>query len=90
MTLIDVSKVGSEADCGDPMCCLAANGRPKNPMEGGAGPAGEYTCDVPLWSLDKMVREIKVNETDFFHPFNQWTTYQKMNNTHVHFTLSYT
>eukprot|EP01133_Synstelium_polycarpum_P018966 gene18966-22703_t len=48
--------VGSEPDCGLPLCCRDGNGT--------AGYFGDYACDLPIHTIKAILEEIKVlNET---------------------------
>lgn len=51
---------GTDANCGAPLCCRA--GQPTG-EGGGAGKWGDYrNCDVPYWTLVKVLRHIADNE----------------------------
>ena len=49
---------GSNADCGDPLCCRAGSGIPAN-ESAIAGYWGDYRdCDLPLWTLRNSMEHI--------------------------------
>ena len=50
--------VGSNAKCGNPLCCRPENGPAPTP-EDAAGQWGDYNCDPPVWLLDSAFRYIK-------------------------------
>lgn len=50
--------VGTNTDCGRPMCC--SNDTEMAPSEDlAAGYWGSYSCDVPTWTLEDMLNHIK-------------------------------
>ncbi|XP_068188085.1 sphingomyelin phosphodiesterase [Antennarius striatus] len=51
-------KVGSAADCKDPLCCRKDSGSP-NWRQREAGYWGTYSkCDLPLWTLENLLEQI--------------------------------
>ena len=41
-------------NCGKPLCCRSDSGLPKDKSEA-AGKWGDYTCDIPPWTLENML-----------------------------------
>ena len=57
----------AEAACGDPICCRADSHHGEETLLRGAGPFGDYCCDLPLTSVTKALRamrDFKVKGTD--------------------------
>ena len=49
---------GTNADCGEPLCCRAADGLAQSPAKS-AGPWGDYrNCDTPVSSLNSALDHI--------------------------------
>uniref|UniRef100_A0A8C4N9Q5 Sphingomyelin phosphodiesterase 1 n=1 Tax=Eptatretus burgeri TaxID=7764 RepID=A0A8C4N9Q5_EPTBU len=70
-------KEGSNAECGEPLCCRKDDGLP-TPGAVGAGYWGDHRkCDVPMRTIESMLQHIATNETfDFVlldrrHPSTQ-------------------
>ncbi|KAK2703000.1 hypothetical protein QYM36_018450, partial [Artemia franciscana] len=62
---------GSNADCGDPLCCRAGSGIPAN-ESAIAGYWGDYRdCDLPLWTLRNSMEHIASTHSDI--DFIVWT-----------------
>ncbi|KFM77578.1 Sphingomyelin phosphodiesterase, partial [Stegodyphus mimosarum] len=59
-------KEGSEANCGEPLCCREASGTPAVPSDA-AGYWGDYrNCDIPLRTLENMLNHInKTHKIDY-------------------------
>lgn len=56
-------KAGSNADCGEPLCCRASSGSVKSPDKR-AGLFGDYRkCDTPLRTIESMLENIA-----YLHP----------------------
>ena len=56
---LDLSyKVGTNVDCGMPMCCMNFT-EMANETSKGAGYWGEYYCDTPVWTFEDMLSQIK-------------------------------
>ena len=61
---LDLSyKVGTNVDCGMPMCCMNFT-EMANETSKGAGFWGEYYCDFPVWTFEDMLRQIKDDYSD--------------------------
>lgn len=57
-------EAGTNADCGEPLCCRAADGRPSNTAKA-AGRWGDYrNCDTPVSSLKSALEHISQNHPD--------------------------
>src|SRR6218665_3685997 len=55
---------GSEAGCGEPLCCRASNGSPKS-KDRAAGPWGDYrNCDTPVATLRHALKHISETHSD--------------------------
>ncbi|XP_063982786.1 sphingomyelin phosphodiesterase-like [Diachasmimorpha longicaudata] len=55
---------GSNAECGNPLCCRSINGKPTNPKDA-AGKWGDYRgCDTPKRTIDNMFKHIQTIHTD--------------------------
>ncbi|XP_070533264.1 sphingomyelin phosphodiesterase-like [Ptychodera flava] len=53
---------GSNAECGEPMCCRANDGKP-GPSVQGAGKYGDYrNCDAPKILLDSLFQHLRTSE----------------------------
>lgn len=53
---------GSNTDCGEPVCCRAADGAPKGSSKG-AGFWGDYRqCDIPERTLDSLFSHLAKKE----------------------------
>uniref|UniRef100_UPI00359018B4 sphingomyelin phosphodiesterase isoform X2 n=1 Tax=Myxine glutinosa TaxID=7769 RepID=UPI00359018B4 len=63
-------KEGTNAECGEPLCCREGDGLPA-PGAVGAGYWGDYRkCDVPMRTIESMLQHIATNATfDFVY----WT-----------------
>lgn len=59
-------KEGSNANCGEPLCCREASSKPLQPSDV-AGPWGDYrNCDTPLRTLENMLSHInKTHKVDY-------------------------
>ena len=55
---------GSPVACGLPCCCMNSTGQAAE-GEAGAGPWGEYSCDIPLRTLDTMLAAAREQELDY-------------------------
>ncbi|KAK7478652.1 hypothetical protein BaRGS_00030115 [Batillaria attramentaria] len=56
---------GSKADCGEPLCCRANDGKP-DPGNSGAGQYGDYRdCDTPLWTLELLFSHLQAKQDEF-------------------------
>jgi len=56
---IDLSYMeGAEAACGLPMCCMNTSGLAAS-EETAAGYWGDYRCDVPMWTIQNMLENIR-------------------------------
>ncbi|XP_077866831.1 sphingomyelin phosphodiesterase-like [Saccoglossus kowalevskii] len=63
-------RAGSNANCGEPICCRRDDGRPA-PGDDGAGKWGDLrNCDAPLWLLDNLFQHLSSREK--FH-YVLWT-----------------
>ena len=61
---LDLSyKVGTDVDCGMPMCCMNFT-EMANDTSKGAGYWGEYYCDTPVWTFENMLSQIKEQYSD--------------------------
>ncbi|XP_023316837.1 sphingomyelin phosphodiesterase-like [Trichogramma pretiosum] len=57
-------EVGSNADCGEPLCCRASSGTP-NSTKSAAGKWGDYRkCDTPLILLENAIKHIVKTHKD--------------------------
>ncbi|PAA83996.1 hypothetical protein BOX15_Mlig006336g2 [Macrostomum lignano] len=56
-------KVGASADCGLPTCCRVSDGDPSTSKRRAAY-WGDYNCDLPWWSLDRIFSQL--NRTEKF------------------------
>ncbi|XP_050417111.1 sphingomyelin phosphodiesterase [Patella vulgata] len=64
-------KVGTNAECNEPLCCRPPDGQPAKGVPG-AGKWGDYrNCDTTSWTLDNMFQHL-VNISDQFD-FVLWT-----------------
>ncbi|GFO01813.1 sphingomyelin phosphodiesterase [Plakobranchus ocellatus] len=64
-------KAGSNANCGEPLCCRQDDGVPANTSDG-AGKFGDYrNCDTPLWTLENMLQKLSAEKDTF--DFIYWT-----------------
>ena len=54
--------IGSATKCKYPVCCLSD--LDKGNGDSGAGYWGDYTCDLPPWTLDTTLAHIKRTHTD--------------------------
>ncbi|XP_015127559.1 sphingomyelin phosphodiesterase isoform X2 [Diachasma alloeum] len=55
---------GSNAKCGNPLCCRSINGKPATP-EDAAGKWGDYRgCDTPKRTIDHMLKHIQIIHSD--------------------------
>ena len=50
--------VGAPVDCGYPICCLPGLGSSEVETGPGAEHWGEYSCDLPPWTLDATLKHI--------------------------------
>ncbi|XP_041360844.1 sphingomyelin phosphodiesterase-like [Gigantopelta aegis] len=60
-------KVGTNAVCGEPLCCREDDGKPAAGIPG-AGKWGDYRkCDTPVWTLENLFQHLadKQNEFDY-------------------------
>lgn len=55
--------IGSPTKCDYPLCCLSFLNRTDS-ADGGAKYWGDYACDLPPWSLDSTLANIKTNHPD--------------------------
>ncbi|CAH0547909.1 unnamed protein product [Brassicogethes aeneus] len=56
---------GSEADCGEPLCCQ--KGAPKSP-DSAAGYWGDYhSCDMPWHSIENLMEQVKKEKYDLIY-----------------------
>ena len=55
---------GSPAACGLPCCCMNSTGQAAE-GEAAAGPWGEYSCDIPLRTLDTLLAAAREQELDY-------------------------
>ena len=54
--------VGSNTDCGEPLCCRASHGSPSTPSAG-AVYWGEYRdCDIPPRTFDSLLNHLRTGE----------------------------
>lgn len=51
-------KVGTDFDCGKPMCCMNSTAMADDPAKA-AGYWGSYACDLPYWTFEDMLKHIK-------------------------------
>ncbi|CAB0033583.1 unnamed protein product [Trichogramma brassicae] len=57
-------EVGSNADCGEPLCCRASSGAP-NSSKSAAGKWGDYRkCDTPVILLENAIKHIAKTHKD--------------------------
>lgn len=64
-------KPGSNANCGEPLCCREFNGVPANQSDG-AGQFGDYRyCDTPLWTLENLLQKLSAEKDQFDYIY--WT-----------------
>ena len=56
-------KVGATTDCGQPMCCSNHTVMTDKP-ELAAGPWGSYACDLPYWTFEDMLLNIREKHLD--------------------------
>ena len=49
---------GSSNKCGDILCCRSRSGAPKS-QEDVAGFWGDYRCDIPVYTLESMLGQIR-------------------------------
>ncbi|XP_037914382.1 sphingomyelin phosphodiesterase isoform X1 [Hermetia illucens] len=55
---------GSNANCNEPLCCRASNGRPSSPNDA-AGKWGDYRkCDTPKRTVDNLLQHISETHPD--------------------------
>ncbi|XP_059155897.1 sphingomyelin phosphodiesterase-like [Physella acuta] len=58
-------QVGSNADCGEPLCCRRSSG-PSGKPGAGAWKFGDYRkCDTPLWTLEDMFSTLAQDKFDY-------------------------
>ena len=56
---LDLSyKVGTNTDCGLPMCCMNFTEMADDPKKA-AGYWGAYYCDLPVWTFEDMLSQIR-------------------------------
>ena len=56
---LDLSyKVGTNTDCGMPMCCMNFT-EMANDTSKAAGYWGAYYCDTPVWTFEDMLKHIQ-------------------------------
>jgi len=55
--------VGSVADCGKPMCCMNTTEMASDTSQA-AGVWGSFTCDLPYWTFEDMLMQIRENHGD--------------------------
>ena len=65
-------KIGSNAACDKPMCCSENNDH--NSTKNGAsfkpaGMWGDYNCDLPVWTYEALLEDIKTNHPDIDYIF---------------------
>jgi sphingomyelin phosphodiesterase len=61
---LDLSyKVGTESECGLPLCCMNTTEMASDPDKA-AGHWGNYYCDTPLWMFRDMLLRIKEKHHD--------------------------
>lgn len=59
---------GSEANCGEPLCCRSTNG-PAKSRDRAAGPWGDYrNCDTPVPTLRHVLKHINEVHSDVSWP----------------------
>jgi sphingomyelin phosphodiesterase len=59
---------GSNAECGEPLCCRATDGAPAQPS-GAAGKWGDYRkCDTPKRTIENLYEHIVKT-----HPVSSWS-----------------
>jgi sphingomyelin phosphodiesterase len=56
-------KVGSSSDCGKPLCCTNDTEMAET-AETAAGYWGSYSCDVPVWTFEDMLVQIREKHLD--------------------------
>lgn len=62
---------GSNAECNEPLCCRANDGKP-DPGTSGAGQFGDYRdCDTPLWTLEGLFSHLQAKQDQF--DYIMWT-----------------
>lgn len=62
-------KEGSNANCGEPLCCRESSGSPSTPSDA-AGYWGDYrNCDTPLRTLENMLAHINKTHKVIHHTF---------------------
>eukprot|EP00095_Tigriopus_kingsejongensis_P003756 maker-scaffold911_size81771-snap-gene-0.23 protein:Tk03756 transcript:maker-scaffold911_size81771-snap-gene-0.23-mRNA-1 annotation:"hypothetical protein TcasGA2_TC005858" len=54
---------GTNADCGQPVCCSTNDGFPEDERFA-ADALGDYRCDLPPWTFDSIVKAIQVENPD--------------------------
>ena len=77
MTLFSFKKIGSNAACGDPICCSEYHdqiGFYLNPISFGssfrpAGKMGDFKCDLPVWTYKAILKDIKEKHPDIDYIF---------------------
>ena len=58
--------VGSNTNCGEPLCCRASHGSPSTPSAG-AGYWGDYRdCDIPPRTFDSLLNHLRTGEKVVF------------------------
>lgn len=54
----ELYQVGSNAECGEPVCCGPDQGTPADGVEG-AGTWGDYrTCDMPWYIVENLMKQV--------------------------------
>ncbi|TRY79928.1 hypothetical protein TCAL_07064 [Tigriopus californicus] len=61
-------QIGANAECGEPVCCARINGYPVN-RKLAADKLGDYRCDLPPWTLDAFMNEIRQRHPDIDYIF---------------------
>ena len=56
-------KVGSNSDCSKPLCCTNDTEMAET-AETAAGYWGSYSCDVPVWTFEDMLVQIREKHLD--------------------------
>lgn len=67
--------VGSNTDCGEPLCCRGSNGLPSTAADG-AGYWGDYrNCDIPPRMFDSLLSHLKSEKVNWKYFFDQMEYY---------------
>lgn len=62
-------QVGSRTDCGEPICCFPETKATTLSTTSRAGAVGDYHCDLPSWTFERIMEGIARRHPDIAYVF---------------------